>query len=69
LTTAAFGALCAGVGTANAAGYAQTDLVSDISGLATITDPNLKNTWGVANLPGSPFWINNNVTNTSSLTR
>jgi uncharacterized protein (TIGR03118 family) len=67
LTTVAFGALCGGSGIANAAGYAQTNLASDISGLATIFDPNLVNTWGVANLPGSPFWIDNQGTGTSSL--
>jgi uncharacterized protein (TIGR03118 family) len=67
LTTVALGALYLGAEAANAAGYAQTDLASDIPGLATITDPNLVNTWGVANLPGSPFWISNQGTGTSSL--
>jgi uncharacterized protein (TIGR03118 family) len=60
-------ALCAGGGIAEAQ-FKQTDLVSDLSGLATITDPNLKNTWGVTAIPGaSPFWINNEGTSTSSL--
>lgn len=27
--------------------YLQTDLVSDIPGLATITDPELMNAWGL----------------------
>jgi uncharacterized protein (TIGR03118 family) len=66
LTGVAFGALCAGAGTAQAQ-FKQTDLVSDIPGLAAITDSNLKNTWGVSSLPGSPFWISNQGTNTSSL--
>jgi uncharacterized protein (TIGR03118 family) len=67
LTSVAFGALCAGAGTAQAQ-FKQTNLVSDISGLATITDPNLVNTWGVSALPGaSPFWISNQGTGTSSL--
>ncbi|MGC9957908.1 MAG: TIGR03118 family protein [Roseiarcus sp.] len=62
-----FGALCASGGIAQAQ-FKQTDLVSDISGLAAITDPNLKNTWGVAAIPGaSPFWIDNQGTSTSSL--
>src|SRR5277367_2134931 len=48
--------------------FKQTDLVSDVSGLATITDPNLKNTWGVTAIPGaSPFWIDNEGASTSSL--
>ena len=31
----------------------QTNLVSDIPGLATITDPQLKNPWGVSHSPTS----------------
>jgi hypothetical protein len=60
-------ALCAGGGIAEAQ-FKQTDLVSNVPGLATITDPNLKNTWGLTAIPGaSPFWIDNQGTNTSSL--
>jgi uncharacterized protein (TIGR03118 family) len=66
LTTVAFGALCAGGGVAQAQ-FKQTDLVSDIPGLATITDPNLKNPWGLSFAPGSPIWISNQGTNTSTL--
>jgi hypothetical protein len=47
-TSVAFAAPCAGAGVANADGFSQTNLVSDIPGLATITDPNLKNPWGVS---------------------
>ncbi len=47
-TSVVFAALCAGVGVANTDGFSQTNLVSDIPGLATITDPNLKNPWGVS---------------------
>ena len=67
LAAVGFGALCASGGIAQAQ-FKQTDLVLDISGLAAITDPNLKNTWGVAAIPGaSPFWIDNQGTSTSSL--
>ena len=67
LTTVAFGALCAGVGSAQAQ-FRQTNLASDVGGLAAITDPNLVNTWGVAAKPGaSPFWVDNQGTGTSSL--
>ena len=63
----AVAALCAGGGIAEAQ-FKQTDLVSNLPGLATITDPNLKNTWGLTAIPGdSPFWIDNQGTNTSSL--
>ena len=55
LTTVGFGALCASSGIAHAQ-FKQTNLASDISGLATLTDPNLVNTWGVSAMPGaSPF--------------
>src|ERR1700719_102221 len=50
------------------AGYAQTNLISDIPGLAEVTDPNLLNPWGLAFFPGmSPFWINENNAGFSAL--
>jgi uncharacterized protein (TIGR03118 family) len=66
MTTVAFGALCAGVGTAQAQ-FKQTNLVSDIPGLAAVPDPNLKNPWGVSFAHGTPIWISNQVTNTAPL--
>jgi uncharacterized protein (TIGR03118 family) len=65
-TAVGFGALAAGGGAAHAQ-FKQTNLVSDIPGLAALTDQNLVNSWGVSNLPGSPFWISNQGTGTSSL--
>ena len=55
--------------TAHAAqGYVQTNLISNISGLAANTDPSLQNPWGIAFFPGqSPFWVNNNGAGTSAL--
>jgi uncharacterized protein (TIGR03118 family) len=47
--------------------YLQTNLVSDISGLAQVTDSSLVNPWGVSFGPGSPFWVSNQGTNTSTL--
>ena len=49
------------------ADYVQTNLVSDISGLATITDPSLKNPWGVSRSATSPFWISDQGTGVSTL--
>jgi len=49
------------------ADYVQTNLVSDIPGFATITDPMLKNPWGMSFSPTSPFWTSNQGTNTSTL--
>jgi uncharacterized protein (TIGR03118 family) len=66
-TGAAFAALCTSAGVANADGFSQTNLVSDMPGLATITDPNLKNPWGVSFSPGSPIWISDQATQTSIL--
>jgi hypothetical protein len=37
------------------ADYIQTNLVSDIPGLATITDPSLVNPWGSSHSATSPF--------------
>src|SRR5690242_21054715 len=45
-----------------AQGYSQTNLVSNIPGLAAFTDPNLVNPWGIALSPASPFWISDNGT-------
>src|SRR5579862_3360997 len=47
--------------------YTQTNLVSDIPGLATITDPNLKNPWGVSFSGTSPFWVSNQATGVATL--
>ncbi|MDQ2775405.1 MAG: TIGR03118 family protein [Acidobacteriota bacterium] len=47
--------------------FGQTNLVSDVRGLATTTDANLKNAWGVSFSGTSPFWISNQGTDTSTL--
>jgi uncharacterized protein (TIGR03118 family) len=49
------------------AGYVQTNLVSDIPGLAKVTDPLLVNPWGVSFSGTSPFWVSNAGTGTSTL--
>jgi len=67
VTTLITGALCASAWQANATPYIQTDLVSNISGLAEITDSNLVNPWGIAFSSTSPFWISNQGSNTSTL--
>jgi uncharacterized protein (TIGR03118 family) len=41
--------------------------VSDLPGLAAITDPELKNSWGVSESSATPFWISNQGTSTSTL--
>jgi uncharacterized protein (TIGR03118 family) len=47
--------------------YKQTNLVSDGAVPARITDPQLKNPWGIAAIPGSPFWIADNGSGVSTL--
>ncbi len=47
--------------------YVQTNLVSDIPGLALTTDPNLQNAWGISHGPSSPFWISDNRTGVSTV--
>jgi uncharacterized protein (TIGR03118 family) len=40
--------------------YKQTNLVSDIPGMASTTDPNLVNPWGLARSSTSPWWASDN---------
>lgn len=49
------------------AAFVQTNLVSDVAGLAQVTDANLINPWGLTAGPGGPFWVANDVTGTSTL--
>lgn len=42
--------------------FEQTNLVSDQSGVARHTDPNLVNSWGIVAVPEGPFWIADNGT-------
>src|ERR1700751_2769812 len=48
-------------------GFTQTNLVSDIPGLAATTDPDLVNPWGVSFSSGSPFWVSDNGTGLATL--
>lgn len=45
----------------------QTNLVSDLSGVAAVTDPNLVNPWGISESTGSPFWFSDNNAGLSTL--
>ena len=49
--------------------YQQANLVSDLSNQgAGVIDPNLKNPWGLTRSPGgSPWWVGNNNSGTSTL--
>ena len=45
----------------------QTNLVSDLPGVAAVTDPNLVNAWGISASPASPFWVSDNNAGVSTL--
>jgi uncharacterized protein (TIGR03118 family) len=47
--------------------YVQTNLVSDIPGLAAHTDPNLKNPWGTSVGPNTPIWVSDNHAGVTTL--
>jgi uncharacterized protein (TIGR03118 family) len=47
--------------------YRQTNLVSDIPGLAQLTDPNLLNPWGMAAGPTTPVWVSDNGADVATL--
>ena len=53
--------------TAFAQGYVQTNLVSDIPGLAPTTDPLTVNPWGITRSGTSPWWIADNGTGVSTI--
>ena len=42
--------------------YTVTPLVSDVPGVAPLTDPNLENAWGLARSATSPWWVADNGT-------
>ena len=48
-------------------GFVQTNLVSDVPGLAKFTDPGLVNAWGMGASAGSPVWVGANGSGTSVL--
>lgn len=47
--------------------YQQTNLVSDMTGVANNTDPNLVNPWGISFVPGSAFWVSDNKSGLSTI--
>jgi uncharacterized protein (TIGR03118 family) len=47
--------------------YNQTNLVSNATGVAPVTDPDLINPWGMARSSSSPWWVSDNATGVSTL--
>jgi uncharacterized protein (TIGR03118 family) len=50
-----------------ASAFLQTNLTSNIAGLAQNLDSNLINPWGLTSGPGSPFWVSDNQTGAATL--
>ena len=53
--------------TATSGTVLQTNLVSDLPGVAAATDPNLVNPWGISESSGSPFWTSDNNSGLTTL--
>jgi len=47
--------------------FVQVNLVADTPGIATLTDPNLVNPWGLSQAPTSPVWVSDNGKDVSTL--
>jgi uncharacterized protein (TIGR03118 family) len=47
--------------------YMQTNLVSNVAGVAPVTDPQLINPWGLSRSSSSPWWISDQATGFSTL--
>lgn len=48
-------------------GYTRRNLVSDLAGLADVTDTNLLNPWGIAFSATGPFWVSANHSGLSTI--
>lgn len=47
--------------------YQQTNLISDLPGVALLQDTNLVNAWGISFGPATPFWVSDNGTGLTTL--
>jgi uncharacterized protein (TIGR03118 family) len=67
IALAGAGLLAFQAGSAQALGFAVTNLVSDGTVPARTIDPNLINPWGITSGPTSPFWVSDNNAGVSTL--
>jgi uncharacterized protein (TIGR03118 family) len=61
------GSLASRVVAAAGSFYTQSNLVSDIPGLAAVTDTNLQGAWGITRSATSPWWVNSTASGLSLL--
>ena len=68
-TIAILGLACVAPAPVSAQGFKQTNFVTDDQSAhpATLTDPNLKNVWGISYSGKGAFWVSNNGSGTSTL--
>ncbi|HEX6921302.1 MAG TPA: TIGR03118 family protein [Actinomycetes bacterium] len=55
------------VNASTAGAYRQVNLVSDVPGLAAVTDPHLVNAWGASYGPTTPLWVSDNGADVATL--
>jgi uncharacterized protein (TIGR03118 family) len=67
LASFAVGAVSSGAASERPGHYQQTNLVSDVPGLAAVTDPHLVNPWGLSVSARGPWWVADNGTGLSTL--
>lgn len=60
-------ALSAPAGAVAPSTYRQVNLVSDVPGMAQVTDFHLVNAWGASSLGGSPLWVSDNGADVATL--
>ncbi|KRE58636.1 TIGR03118 family protein [Phycicoccus sp. Soil748] len=60
-------AVSAPAGASAPSAYHQVNLVSDVPGMAKVTDPHLVNAWGASYLGTSPLWVSDNGTGVTTL--
>jgi uncharacterized protein (TIGR03118 family) len=66
-------AAAAAASASHGSGFEQINLVSDLPGVASLTDPDLVNAWGLSaspgtdSAPGSPLWVSDNGTDKTTL--
>ena len=67
LSALTFAALTGAASAQNTQHYIQTNLTSNMSSLAPVSDSNLINPWGLARSSGGPWWVSDNGTGLSTL--